>query len=182
MTNFKDIKLLRQQAFIGGEWTAARSGRVLEVLDPASGQHLGNVPACDENDTRSAIEAAERALPNWSAMTAHARAALLRKWHDLMLEHADDLARIMTLEQGKPLAEARRRDPLRRRSGVVRRGGQACLRRDHPGTQRSGACSSEASRRRLRRDHAVELPHRDDHPQVGPALAAGCTIVGKPRS
>ena len=86
MSNFKDIKLLRQQAFIGGEWTAARSGRVLEVLDPASGQHLGNVPACDEHDTRSAIEAAERALPSWSAMTAHARAALLRKWHDLMPE------------------------------------------------------------------------------------------------
>ena len=62
MQNFKDIKLLRQQAFIDGKWSAARSGRTLEVLDTASGQHLGNVPACDEHDRRAAIEGAERAL------------------------------------------------------------------------------------------------------------------------
>jgi succinate-semialdehyde dehydrogenase / glutarate-semialdehyde dehydrogenase len=107
MPKLLDMALLRQQAFVGGEWTAARSARTLEVLDPASGQHIGNVPACDEHDTRAAIEAAQRALPAWSALTAHARATLLRKWHDLMLQHADDLALVMTLEQGKPLAEAK---------------------------------------------------------------------------
>ena len=107
MLNLKDVALLRQRVYVGGKWLPARSGQTLQILDPASGQRIGSVPSCDEQDVRTAIHAAQAALAAWSAMSAHVRAALLRKWHDLMLEHADDLALLMTLEQGKPLAEAK---------------------------------------------------------------------------
>ena len=180
--HFKDIQLLRQQVFIGGEWVAAKSGRVLEVLDPASGQHVGNVPACDEQDTRAAIEAAERALPEWAALTAHARASMLRKWHDLMLEHADDLALLMTLEQGKPLAEAK---------GEILYGASFVQWFAEEGIRAYGEITpaTQASRRILSRKIPVgvcaaitpwNFPNAMITRKLAPALAAGCTVIVKP--
>ncbi len=103
----KERTLFRQQACIDGQWVGADSGATQAVYNPADGRLLGQVPRMGAAETRRAIAAAERALPAWSALTAAARAALLRRWFELILQHQDDLARLMTLEQGKPLAEAR---------------------------------------------------------------------------
>jgi succinate-semialdehyde dehydrogenase/glutarate-semialdehyde dehydrogenase len=105
--NLKDPALLRQQCYVDGAWLDAPGGGTVKVTNPATGHVLGTVPSLGLDDTRAAIEAAHAAFPAWAARTAKDRAALLRKWHDLMLAHADDLATVMTAEQGKPLAEAR---------------------------------------------------------------------------
>jgi hypothetical protein len=99
--------LVRQRAFVDGTWVEATSGAIYPIIDPATGEVLAEVPAMDADDARRAIEAADRAFPGWAAKTASERGALLRRWFDLMVENADDLGRIMTLEQGKPLPEAR---------------------------------------------------------------------------
>ncbi|HAD4372786.1 TPA_asm: aldehyde dehydrogenase family protein [Salmonella enterica subsp. enterica serovar Typhi str. CT18] len=98
-----DSTLFRQQAFIDGDWRDARGGDVIPVSNPANGKPLGNVPKMGAEETRDAINAANRALPAWRALTAKERANILRRWFNLMMEHQDDLARLMTLEQGKPL-------------------------------------------------------------------------------
>jgi len=103
----KDSTLFRQQALIDGVWSDADNGQTLAVTNPATGAALGTVPKMGAVETRRAIEAANHALPGWRALTAKKRASLLRRWFELMLQHQDDLARLMTLEQGKPLAEAR---------------------------------------------------------------------------
>jgi succinate-semialdehyde dehydrogenase/glutarate-semialdehyde dehydrogenase len=103
----KDPSLFRQANCIDGKWIEADSGRVLEVKNPATGELVGTVPALGAAETRRAIEAANRALPGWSGMLAKERAAILRRLFDLMLENTDDLATIMTAEQGKPLAESK---------------------------------------------------------------------------
>ncbi|ETD69500.1 succinate-semialdehyde dehdyrogenase [Pelistega indica] len=99
--------LFKQQAYIDGQWVDADSGETLEVINPATGEVLGTVPKMGQAETRRAIEAAERAQKQWRAKSAKERAVVLRKWFDLVMQHQDDLARIMTLEQGKPLAEAK---------------------------------------------------------------------------
>jgi len=103
----KDSTLFRQQAYIDGEWVDARSGQTVKVTNPATGEVLGTVPNLDALETRRAIEAASAAFPAWAARTAKDRATILRRWNDLMLANADDLAQLMTAEQGKPLAEAK---------------------------------------------------------------------------
>ena len=103
----KDRSLLRMQAFIDGAWVDADSGATVPVTNPASNAVLGTVPKMGAAETRRAIEAAQRAFPAWAARTAKDRAAVLRRWFDLMLANQDDLAVIMTAEQGKPLAEAK---------------------------------------------------------------------------
>ncbi|MBO7867258.1 NADP-dependent succinate-semialdehyde dehydrogenase [Burkholderia pseudomallei] len=103
----KDPALLRERAFVAGEWQAADGGATLEVRNPATGALIGTVPAMGAAETRRAIDAANAAWPAWRKKTAKERAAILRKWHDLMIAHADDLALILTTEQGKPLAEAK---------------------------------------------------------------------------
>jgi len=103
----KDPTLLRQQCYIDGEWRDAVGGGTKPVTNPATGAVLGTVPMMGAADTRAAIEAAAAAFPAWAARTAKDRATILRRWHDLMLAHADDLAQLMTAEQGKPLAEAK---------------------------------------------------------------------------
>ena len=100
-------ELFRQQAFIDGHWCEAEQGGRTEIRNPATAERLGSVPNMGAAETRRAIEAARAAQPAWRRRTAKERAAILRKWHDLMLQHQEDLARIMTAEQGKPLAEAR---------------------------------------------------------------------------
>ncbi len=103
----KDPSLFRAQSYLNGEWIEADSGLRFDVDNPADGSIVGSVPDCGAAETRRAIEAANAALPAWRALTAKQRSALLRKWFDLMLANADDLALILTTEQGKPLAEAK---------------------------------------------------------------------------
>ena len=103
----KDAGLLRFQGFIDGRWVDADDGRTVEVGNPADGSVLGTVPLMGAGETRRAIEAANRVWPEWRGRTAKERARLLRAWYELMMANQEDLARIMTAEQGKPLAEAR---------------------------------------------------------------------------
>ena len=102
-----DPGLLRQQCYVDGEWVDASGGGRIEVDNPASGEIIARVPAFSAEDTRRAIAAAEAAWPGWRAKTGKQRAGLLRGWFDLIMRHQEDLAVLMTCEQGKPLAEAR---------------------------------------------------------------------------
>ena len=101
----KEPLLLRQQAYVAGQWCDADSGKRLAVINPATGKLLGEVPMMGGQETKRAIDAADAALVIWRGKTAAERGAILRKWSDLMLVHVDDLALVMTCEQGKPLAE-----------------------------------------------------------------------------
>jgi len=103
----KDTSLWRETAYVAGQWCAATDGQALPVSNPATGEVLGTVPRLTLEQTRAAIEGADAAWAPWRALLARDRAQILRRWNDLMLEHADDLALILTSEQGKPLAEAR---------------------------------------------------------------------------
>jgi len=105
--SLNDSELFRQQAYIGGRWCEADNGTSFQVTNPATGEVLGQVPDMGAAETRRAIEAAKVAWPGWRRKTAKERASLLRKWHDLMMANLDDLARLMTAEQGKPLAESK---------------------------------------------------------------------------
>src|SRR5271154_2360518 len=103
----QDERLFRQHCYIDGEWVDAISRATIRVTNPANGATLGSVPRMGAEETRQAIEAADKALPAWRAKTAKERAQILRKWFDLMMANQDDLAQLMTAEQGKPLAEAK---------------------------------------------------------------------------
>ena len=105
--NLKDTLLLRTLCFVDGQWIAADSGCVVTVTDPADGHLLGQVPDCGAAETQRAIAAADTAWPAWRAKTAKERAALLRRWYELIVAAADDLAQLITAECGKPLAEAK---------------------------------------------------------------------------
>ena len=107
MLQLKDPSLLRQQAYLNGEWCDADDGSTIDVTNPATGEVLGTVPRMGAEETKRAIAAADRAWSGWRKKTAKERSAVLRKWNDLMLANADDLALIMTAEQGKPLAESK---------------------------------------------------------------------------
>jgi succinate-semialdehyde dehydrogenase / glutarate-semialdehyde dehydrogenase len=102
-----DARLFRQACYIDGAWVEADSGETIEVIDPGSGSVLGTVPKLGAAETRRAIEAADRAWAGWREMTALERGAILRRLYDLMIESRDDLGLLMTLEQGKPLKEAK---------------------------------------------------------------------------
>jgi len=102
-----DPRLLRQQCYVGGEWIDADTGATDPVTNPADGEGIGTIPALGAAETRRAVEAAHAAYPAWRGKTAKERSLLLRRWHELMLEHQEDLAILMTAEQGKPLAESR---------------------------------------------------------------------------
>ncbi len=103
----KRVDLLREAALIGDEWVAAEDGAVLEVTNPATGQVIGTVPKLSPKQVEKAIATAARAQKAWAGLTAKERAARLRAWYEAILAHADDLALLMTTEQGKPLAEAK---------------------------------------------------------------------------
>ena len=102
-----DNALFRQQCYINGHWCDADDGATFTVTNPATDDSLGTSPRMGEAETRQAIDAARGAFPAWRDLPAAQRATLLEAWHDLMMEHQDDLGRLMTLEQGKPLAEAK---------------------------------------------------------------------------
>jgi succinate-semialdehyde dehydrogenase/glutarate-semialdehyde dehydrogenase len=105
--SLKDPLLFRQSNYIDGMWVNAKSGATINVDNPATGEIIGTVPKCGAAETRAAIEAAEKALPAWRKRTAKERAAVVRRWYELMLERQEDLARLMTIEQGKPLTESK---------------------------------------------------------------------------
>lgn len=102
-----NLDLLKQQAFINGQWCDADSGEVHEVRNPATNELIGTVPVMGANEARRAIVAAEAAMPAWAAKTGKERSKILRQWHALIAENIDDLSVLMTCEQGKPLAEAK---------------------------------------------------------------------------
>jgi succinate-semialdehyde dehydrogenase / glutarate-semialdehyde dehydrogenase len=105
--SLKDAKLFRQQCYVGGAWVNAADGASFPVINPADASQIGTVPSFSAADTQRAIDAAEAALPAWRAKTGKERSQILRRWFDLCMQNQDDLAIILTLEQGKPLAEAR---------------------------------------------------------------------------
>src|SRR5262249_26287421 len=106
-TQLKDARLFREASYVDGAWVKAKSSVAIQVDNPATGEIIGSVPKLGAAETREAIEAANNAFPAWSKRTAKERAGVLRKWFDLMMENQEDLARLMTLEQGKPLTESR---------------------------------------------------------------------------
>ena len=105
--SFKDPDLFRQQAYLAGRWVDADNGAQFDVNNPATGEIIARVPQMGVSETRRAIEAAKNAWPEWRRKSAKDRGAILRKWSDLMLANQDDLATIMTAEQGKPFAESK---------------------------------------------------------------------------
>ena len=165
----QDQTLFRQQCYVDGHWLDAKSGGTTGVVNPADGQVIGTVPAFSAAETRAAIEAANRAFPAWRAKTAKERAQILRKWYDLMMANQEDLAIIMTAEQGKPMAESR---------GEIGYGGSFIEwfaeegKRAYgdvipPAPERQADRCHQGAGRRRRHDHAVELPERHDHAQGG---------------
>jgi succinate-semialdehyde dehydrogenase/glutarate-semialdehyde dehydrogenase len=177
-----DPSLLRQQCHVGGRWVDAASGRTASVVNPATGRALGNVPLMDAGDTRRAIEAAHAAFPAWRARTARERATILKRLHALMMQHQDDLAVLMTAEQGKPLAESRGEiaysaafiewfaEEARRIYGDTIPG-HAEDRRILVLKQPVGVVASITP---------WNFPSAMIARKIGPALAAGCTVVAKP--
>jgi succinate-semialdehyde dehydrogenase/glutarate-semialdehyde dehydrogenase len=179
-----DKGLLKAQAYVGGEWIDADSGETLAVVNPATGETVAEIAKCGTNETRRAIEAAGKALVSWRQRTAKERAAILRKWFKLMMEAQEDLAQILTAEQGKPLAEAR-------------------------GEIAYGANYIEWFSEEAKRVYGDTIPHPSNDKRIvvikqpvgvvacitpwnfpnamltrkiAPALAAGCTVVCKPAS
>lgn len=180
LPKLNDPALLRSQAYVNGAWTGA--AQQFNVTNPADGVTIGTVPNMGAAETQAAIDAAQAAFPAWSAKTGKERAAVLRKWFDLMIAHADDLAAIMTAEQGKPLAEAR---------GEVMYGASFIEWFAEEAKRVSGdVMSSTWSDKRmmvLRQPIGVcaaitpwNFPIAMITRKVGPAVAAGCTIVIKP--
>ena len=177
-----DNKLFRQQAYIAGRWCDADDGQSLAVTDPANGELLGSVPLMGGAEAVRAIEAAESALVDWRARTAKERAQILRRWFELLLEHEQDLARLMTFEQGKPLHEA---------LGEIRYAASFVEWFAEEGKRIYGdVIPSPANDKRLlviKQGIGVctaitpwNFPAAMITRKVAPALAAGCTMVVKP--
>jgi succinate-semialdehyde dehydrogenase/glutarate-semialdehyde dehydrogenase len=178
----RDPQLFRQAAYVDGKWI--EKDKTIDVDNPATGEMLGTVPQLDAADTRRAIDAAHRAFPGWRAKTAKERASVLRRWFDLMMTHQEDLARLMTLEQGKPLSESK-------------------------GETAYAASFLEWFGEEAKRVYGDTIPHQQADKRIvvlkepvgvvacitpwnfplamitrkaGPAIAAGCTVVLKPAS
>jgi succinate-semialdehyde dehydrogenase/glutarate-semialdehyde dehydrogenase len=177
-----DPRLLREQCFIDGSWVAADDGGVLQVKNPATGTTLGSVPNMGVSETRRAIAAADAALPGWKARTAKERAVILRRWFDLISSHLEDLAQLMTAEQGKPLAESKSEilyaasfiewfaEEAKRLYGDVIPGHQAD-KRILVLRQPVGVVAAITP---------WNFPAAMITRKAGPALASGCTLVCKP--
>jgi len=180
----KDPALLRQQCFINGEWMNADNGQAITVENPATGKSIGTVPRMGKNETRRAIDAAAAALPAWQAKTGKERAAILRKWFELIMANQEDLAVLMTIEQGKPLVESRGEiayaasfiewfaEEAKRVYGDTIPA-PAGDRRIVVIKQPIGVCAAITP---------WNFPAAMITRKAGPALAAGCTMVVKPAS
>lgn len=107
MSSLQSTELFQQQAYINGQWLAAQSNAMVPVTNPATGEEIGTIPNMGAAEATQAVEAAFKALQSWKALTAQNRADILLAWYKLVLDHIDELALIMTIEQGKPLAEAK---------------------------------------------------------------------------
>lgn len=107
MSSLQSTELFQQQAYINGQWLAAQSNATVPVTNPATGEEIGTIPNMGAAEATQAVEAAYTALQSWKALTAQNRADILLAWHKLVFDHTDELALIMTIEQGKPLAEAK---------------------------------------------------------------------------
>ncbi len=105
--NIKDFKLFRDKNYIDGKWITADSGDTISVNNPANLKEIGTVPKCGTSETKKAIEAANKAWPDWKAKSARQRSDILRKWFELIIKNKEELAQIMTIEQGKPINESR---------------------------------------------------------------------------
>jgi len=160
--SLNDPSLFRQQCYINGQWVGADDGSVMEVNNPADNSVLGTVPRMGADETRRAIEAANDAWPAWKAKTAKERGAILRKFFELMHENVEDLAALMTAEQGKPLAESK---------GEV--GSFMNDRRIVVIKEPIGVCAAITP---------WNFPAAMITRKMGPALAAGCPMVIKPAS
>ena len=182
MLQLKDPSLLRQQAYINGQWLDADGGATLAVSNPATGEQLGTIPLMGAAETRRAIDAANAAWPAWRKKAAKDRAAILRKWNDLILENTEDLAQLMTAEQGKPLAESR---------GEVSYGASFIEWFGEEAKRVAGEtlASPWPDRRLLVTKEPIgvcaaitpwNFPIAMITRKAGPALAAGCTMVLKP--
>lgn len=182
MLNLQDPSLLRDQCLIDGQWIS--SEHRIDVTNPATGARVGSVPRLGAAETERAVLAAQAAWPAWRARTAKERAAVLRRWYELIQAHADDLARIMTAEQGKPLAEARGEityaasfiewfaEEARRAYGdtiPAPLSSQRIVVTKEP----IGVCAAITP---------WNFPAAMITRKAGPALAAGCTMVLKPAS
>ncbi|MBS1228849.1 MAG: succinic semialdehyde dehydrogenase [Proteobacteria bacterium] len=184
MLKLKDATLFRQCCYIDGAWLDADEPATIAVRNPATGELLGSVPKMGAAETRRAINAADAALPDWRARTAAERGRLLRRWYELMLENQDDLALIMTCEQGKPLAEAR---------GEIAYAASYLEWFAEEGKRAYGEIIPPNGKdRRLLVTHAPvgvcaaitpwNFPAAMITRKAGAALAAGCTMVLKPAS
>ena len=182
MVELNDPDLLRQRCAVGGEWIDADDGATIEVTNPANGTSVGTVPRLRRAETARAVAAAARAYPGWRAKLAKERALILRRFADLMMESQEDLARLMTAEQGKPLAEAR---------GEIAYGAAFLEWFGEEGKRVYGDTipPHQADKRLVVIKEPVgvcaaitpwNFPAAMITRKAGPALAAGCTMVIKP--
>lgn len=182
MQDVTQLPLFRQQAYVAGQWISSPSGKTFDVFDPATRQHLGRVPDLSVSETMRAVASADAALPSWRAKLAKERAAILHEWFRLIVESADELAAIMTAEQGKPLFEAR--GEIGYTASFVEWFAEEARRIDGDIIP-----TPSADRRLLVLKQPVgvcaaitpwNFPSAMVTRKVAPALAAGCTIVLKP--
>ena len=178
----KDPSLLRQQCYINGTWRDANSGETIDVTNPANGAVIGTVPNMGAEETREAIEHARIAQLEWRKKLAKERSVILRRWYELMMENQDDLALLMTMEQGKPLAEAK--GEIAYSASFIEWFADEC-RRIHGET----IPEHQADKRIVVIKQPVgvcvaitpwNFPSAMITRKVGPALAAGCAVVVKP--
>ena len=174
--------LFVERAYIGGAWVGAASGASVSVDNPATGAIIGTVPDCGDADTQAAIDAAEAAFPAWKARTAADRAAMLERWHALVLDNVADLGRIMTAEQGKPIAEAE--GEIRYAASFIKWFAEEARR-----VEGGIIPAPEANRRILVMKEPIgvsaaitpwNFPAAMITRKCAPALAAGCPVVVKP--
>jgi len=179
-----DEKLFRQACYIDGAWVSARSNATINVDNPATGEIVGTVPKLAAAETREAIEAAERALPSWRKKTAKERATVLRTWFDLMMQHQDDLAKLMTIEQGKPLTESK--GEVAYAAAFLEWFGEEAKR-----VYGDSIPGHQADKRIFAIKQPIgvvacitpwNFPLAMITRKAGPAMAAGCTVVLKPAS
>ena len=182
MPTLKDSSLIRSQCYIGGKWIDASSGRMRDIINPADGSIVGSVPICGTAETREAIKAALSAFPAWRAQSATERSQILHRWYQLVTENQDDLALILTYEQGKPLQEAR--GEIHYAASFIQWFAEEAKR-----IYGEVIPSTSIDRRFIILKEPVgvcaaitpwNFPSAMITRKVAPALAAGCTVVSKP--
>ncbi len=182
--NIKNKTLFKQKCYINGSWVGSKDNKIIEVNNPADLQIIGHVPKYGTDETKLAIEAANRALPEWRSKTAKERSILLRKWFDLIMLNQEDLAQIMTIEQGKPINESR---------GEIAYGASFIDLYAEEGKRVYGETIPDPLPDRriviIKQPIGVvgaitpwNFPSSMITRKAGPALAVGCTIVIKPAS